>query len=110
VIIRGSTAHPDLRPRSLARRGPTVVRVTARPQREGARRAERRGCQVRMTPAVDRHTAYPLGTRRGLDACASVRGTFAVLALDHRQNLRKEAHPRLLRLPPTTRWSGSSAR
>ncbi len=34
-----------------------------------------------------------LGTRRGLDACASPRGTFAVLALDHRQNLRRELHP-----------------
>ena len=34
-----------------------------------------------------------LGTRRGLEACASARGTFAVLALDHRQNLRKELHP-----------------
>lgn len=33
------------------------------------------------------------GTRRGLDACASARGTFAVLALDHRQNLRRELHP-----------------
>jgi tagatose-1,6-bisphosphate aldolase len=44
------------------------------------------------------HPAQPaadlrLGTRRGLDACASARGTFAVLALDHRQNLRKELHP-----------------
>ena len=38
-------------------------------------------------------TAYALGTRRGLEACASARGTFAVLALDHRQNLRKELHP-----------------
>jgi len=36
---------------------------------------------------------YPLGTRRGLEACASARGTFAVLALDHRQNLRRELHP-----------------
>jgi len=34
-----------------------------------------------------------LATRRGLEACASARGTFAVLALDHRQNLRKELHP-----------------
>jgi tagatose 1,6-diphosphate aldolase len=34
-----------------------------------------------------------LGTRRGLAACASPRGTFAVLALDHRQNLRKVLHP-----------------
>ena len=33
------------------------------------------------------------GTRRGLDACASPRGTFAVLALDHRQNLRRELRP-----------------
>lgn len=37
--------------------------------------------------------AFLPGTRRGLDACASVRGTFAVLALDHRQNLRRELHP-----------------
>jgi tagatose-1,6-bisphosphate aldolase len=37
--------------------------------------------------------AYLLGTRRGLEACASPRGTFAVLALDHRQNLRKELRP-----------------
>ena len=36
---------------------------------------------------------YLLGTRRGLEACASARGTFAVLALDHRQNLRRELHP-----------------
>ena len=35
----------------------------------------------------------PIGTRRGLDACASERGTFTVLALDHRQNLRKELRP-----------------
>jgi tagatose 1,6-diphosphate aldolase len=33
------------------------------------------------------------GTRRGLDACASARGTFGILALDHRQNLRRELHP-----------------
>jgi tagatose 1,6-diphosphate aldolase len=33
------------------------------------------------------------GTRRGLDACASPRGTFGVLALDHRQNLRRELRP-----------------
>lgn len=37
--------------------------------------------------------AFLLGTRRGLDATSSRRGTFAVLALDHRQNLRKELHP-----------------
>jgi tagatose 1,6-diphosphate aldolase len=36
---------------------------------------------------------YRLGARRGLDACASQRGTFTVLALDHRQNLRKALHP-----------------
>src|SRR3972149_3946465 len=34
------------------------------------------------------------GTLRGLRQCASPRGTFTVLALDHRQNLRRE-----LRLP-----------
>jgi tagatose-1,6-bisphosphate aldolase len=39
------------------------------------------------------HPPFALGTRRGLDACASPRGTFAVLALDHRQNLRKEIRP-----------------
>jgi tagatose 1,6-diphosphate aldolase len=36
---------------------------------------------------------YPIGARRGLDACASERGTFTVLALDHRQNLRKILRP-----------------
>jgi tagatose 1,6-diphosphate aldolase len=36
---------------------------------------------------------YALGTKRGIAACASQRGTFAVLALDHRQNLRKEIRP-----------------
>jgi tagatose-1,6-bisphosphate aldolase len=30
---------------------------------------------------------------RGLDACSSPSGTFTVLALDHRQNLRKELRP-----------------
>lgn len=34
-----------------------------------------------------------IATRRGLTACASDRGTFAVLALDHRQNLRRELRP-----------------
>lgn len=34
-----------------------------------------------------------LGTRRGLDATSSPGGTFTVLALDHRQNLRRELHP-----------------
>jgi tagatose-1,6-bisphosphate aldolase len=37
--------------------------------------------------------AYRPGARRGLDACASERGTFTVLALDHRQNLRKALRP-----------------
>ena len=36
---------------------------------------------------------YRLGTQRGLAACASAAGTFAILALDHRQNLRKELRP-----------------
>ena len=37
--------------------------------------------------------AYHLGALRGLDACSSERGTFTVLALDHRQNLRAELRP-----------------
>ena len=37
--------------------------------------------------------ALILATQRGLDATSSPRGAFAVLALDHRQNLRKELHP-----------------
>jgi tagatose-1,6-bisphosphate aldolase len=37
--------------------------------------------------------SYLLGTRRGLDACSSERGIFSVLALDHRQNLRRELRP-----------------
>jgi tagatose-1,6-bisphosphate aldolase len=36
---------------------------------------------------------YRLGARRGLAACSSDRGTFVVLALDHRQNLRRELRP-----------------
>jgi tagatose 1,6-diphosphate aldolase len=36
---------------------------------------------------------FPIGARRGLSACASERGTFTVLALDHRQNLRRELRP-----------------
>ena len=36
---------------------------------------------------------YQLGVIRGLDACSSPSGTFTVLALDHRQNLRKELRP-----------------
>jgi len=50
------------------------------------------------TPAAD----YRLGTRRGLEACASARGTFTVLALDHRQNLRRELHPEA---PETTTYT-----
>jgi tagatose 1,6-diphosphate aldolase len=38
-------------------------------------------------------TAYRTGLRRGLDVCATRRGVFIVLALDHRQNLRKEIRP-----------------
>jgi tagatose 1,6-diphosphate aldolase len=34
-----------------------------------------------------------LGTLRGLDTCASERGTFSVLALDHRNNLRRMLAP-----------------
>ncbi len=34
-----------------------------------------------------------LGTLRGLDACASDRGTFSILALDHRNNLRRLLGP-----------------
>jgi tagatose 1,6-diphosphate aldolase len=37
--------------------------------------------------------SHLLGTLRGLDACSSSRGTFTLLALDHRQNLRKELRP-----------------
>ena len=47
-----------------------------------------------MTATEDaRATAYRTGLRRGLDACATPRGVFSVLALDHRQNLRKEIRP-----------------
>jgi len=46
-----------------------------------------------MTADSRARQPFAIGTRRGLDACASVRGTFAVLALDHRQNLRKELRP-----------------
>jgi tagatose 1,6-diphosphate aldolase len=42
---------------------------------------------------VDPLAGLPVGRIRGLRACASDRGTFGVLALDHRQNLRRELHP-----------------
>jgi tagatose 1,6-diphosphate aldolase len=42
-----------------------------------------------MDPSRD----LPIGRIRGIRACASARGTFGVLALDHRQNLRKELGP-----------------
>jgi tagatose-1,6-bisphosphate aldolase len=46
-----------------------------------------------MTVSPATASPFRLGVRRGLEATASERGTFAVLALDHRQNLRKELHP-----------------
>jgi tagatose-1,6-bisphosphate aldolase len=39
------------------------------------------------------HAELRPGTLRGLRQCASARGTFTVLALDHRQNLRRELRP-----------------
>ena len=36
---------------------------------------------------------YLLGKRRGLTTCATAAGQFVVLALDHRQNLRRELRP-----------------
>lgn len=42
---------------------------------------------------VDLMADLPIGRIRGLRACASARGTFGVLALDHRQNLRRELRP-----------------
>jgi tagatose 1,6-diphosphate aldolase len=36
---------------------------------------------------------YLLGKRRGLMQCATATGRFVVLALDHRQNLRRELRP-----------------
>ncbi len=42
-----------------------------------------------MDPTGD----LPIGRIRGIRACASARGTFGVLALDHRQNLRRELRP-----------------
>jgi tagatose 1,6-diphosphate aldolase len=42
---------------------------------------------------MDTASEVPVGRLRGIRACASPRGTFGVLALDHRQNLRKELRP-----------------
>lgn len=36
---------------------------------------------------------YQVGTRRGLDECSSPDGIFAILAIDHRQNLRRLLRP-----------------
>lgn len=48
---------------------------------------------VRDADSTEETAIYPLGRLRGLRACASDRGTFVLLALDHRQNLRKEMSP-----------------
>jgi tagatose-1,6-bisphosphate aldolase len=37
--------------------------------------------------------SYAIGVIRGLRACASAHGTFSILALDHRQNLRRKLRP-----------------
>jgi tagatose-1,6-bisphosphate aldolase len=42
---------------------------------------------------MDESRDLAIGRIRGLRACASGRGTFGVLALDHRQNLRRELNP-----------------
>jgi tagatose-1,6-bisphosphate aldolase len=42
---------------------------------------------------AEEELAVRLGTLRGLDACASDKGTFSVLALDHRNNLRRALAP-----------------
>jgi len=42
---------------------------------------------------MDRERDLPIGRISGIRACASARGTFGILALDHRQNLRRELHP-----------------
>lgn len=36
---------------------------------------------------------FPLGRMRGLQACSGPTGTFVVLAMDHRQNLRRALRP-----------------
>ena len=46
-----------------------------------------------MTADAGSGDRFALGARRGLQACASTRGTFTILALDHRQNLRRELRP-----------------
>ena len=47
--------------------------------------------------------AYLLGKRRGLTECATASGRFVVLALDHRQNLRRELRPDA---PDSVRYEG----
>jgi tagatose 1,6-diphosphate aldolase len=48
---------------------------------------------LRHCALQSRPMPYRLGTQRGLASCASATGRFAILALDHRQNLRKELRP-----------------
>src|SRR6185312_12791378 len=75
-----------------------IVRDGARLVNDAARSAQlhtARARKLRMAahvPTMPR-MAYLLGVVRGLDACSSPSGTFTVLALDHRQNLRKELRP-----------------
>ena len=74
--------------RGERRAGPEARRWRGGPAMTGPAMAHRA-----PPPVHDLPVTYLLGTRRGLRACASERGTFAVLALDHRQNLRRELRP-----------------
>ena len=72
----------------------TSVRPILDPDRSGGKPPS-----MSRGSAMDIASDLPIGRIRGLRACASPRGTFGVLALDHRQNLRSE-------LRPTTRLRG----
>lgn len=54
-------------------------------------------------PTQDRQVQLSIGKYRGLQQCASARGIFVILAVDHRQNLRR-AHPRFEEAEELTRF------
>src|SRR5262245_14164442 len=73
---------------AIARAMSTLVRDL-----RNSRARVRGSCARHPRPPTMPSMAYLLGVVRGLDACSSPSGTFTVLALDHRQNLRKELRP-----------------
>lgn len=90
-VVRPPESAPPVGARGYDRDG--TGNAFRSPHVDAERNADVRTRCMTMTDSAPQPAGLRLGVRRGLDACASPGGTFAVLALDHRQNLRRELHP-----------------